>query len=284
MPMSVLSRADRSSQTRTLAFLILRLTATAVFFLPGCAGYEAPPEGEAAAEPNGGGGQPDAASGGSDFNPSRGGGGSATASGGSGPRTHMYGGAGYAGSGGAGPDAGGKPHVGGSEAGGHATGGSSVGGAGGIAAGGTGGAGGQTTEPVELAAKQPSKASSQEAGNDAKNGNDGDLTTRWCASDGSFPQWWRVDLGAVHSLSEFGIRFQHNDRKYTYEIETSSNDETYVKQLSASKTSEVHAGSFPLGVSARYVRVKVTNAAPGVYPSGTYPTWACFFELSVKGT
>jgi hypothetical protein len=46
----------------------------------------------------------------------------------------------------------------------------------------------------------------------------------------------------------------------------------------------VHAGAFPPAVSARYVRIKITDAAPGVYESGTYPTWACFFELSIKGT
>ena len=33
-----------------------------------------------------------------------------------------------------------------------------------------------------------------------ENGNDGNDNTKWCASDGSYPQWWEVDLGAMYQL------------------------------------------------------------------------------------
>ena len=53
---------------------------------------------------------------------------------------------------------------------------------------------------VLLSQGKPVTASSSQSGNPATNGNDGSLSTRWAASSGSYPQWWRVDLGANHAL------------------------------------------------------------------------------------
>src|SRR5208283_556 len=53
---------------------------------------------------------------------------------------------------------------------------------------------------VLLSQGRPVTASSFQAGNAPTNGNDGNFSTRWAAANGTFPQWWRVDLGAIHSL------------------------------------------------------------------------------------
>jgi hypothetical protein len=151
-------------------------------------------------------------------------------------------------------------------------------------ANGAGGSGGSAPATVELAAGKKATASSYQTGNEIAKGNDGDLGTKWCASDGTFPQWWRVDLGAVHSLNNFSVTWEHPDRKYTYIIETSQNDSVYVLQSSLSGTAAVQGNTFAPGTSARYVRVTVTAAAPATYSGVIYATWASFFELSVTGT
>jgi hypothetical protein len=256
-----------------------RIPGWAIFlcFLASCAVYDAPPLGSAGA-PNGGrSGAPDIAAGG--------GGADDAAVGGTGP-TSPTGGAGVVG----GMYAGGAD-AGSSGAAGSPDGGAADGGAGG-ASGGNGGHAGDATSGnggggttgsgplVELSRNRPAIASSQQAVHDAASGNDGDSVTRWCSKGGTFPQWWRVDLGATHSLKEFKISFEYSDRKYYYDIETSADDSAYTLQARASGTAALQSGLFPAGVSARYVRITVTNADP----AGTSQTWASFFEFVVTGT
>jgi F5/8 type C domain len=186
--------------------------------------------------------------------------------------------------GGAGAGAGGAG-AGGAGANGAGTAGSSAAGSGGSSgAVSAAGAAGSAPALVQLAAGKKSSASTYQVGNENAKGNDGDVTTKWCASSGTFPQWWRVDLGATHSLSSFSVTWEHPDRNYTYKIETSQNDSVYAVQASLSGTGSVQGDSFPANTSARYVRVTVTDAAPGIYAGTTYPTWACFFELSITGS
>lgn len=147
---------------------------------------------------------------------------------------------------------------------------------------GAAGEGGSPPAPVlhELALDQPALASSTEAGNDAFKGNDGSTSTRWCAVNNSFPQWWRVDLGGAHQLASFSVRFEYGQRPYSYVIETSSDDVTFTAVPGTTATGvvgSVQSGAFPDGTSARYVRISVTNADP---PS---TTWASFYEFSVLG-
>ena len=104
---------------------------------------------------------------------------------------------------------------------------------GGAPAGGSGGAGGSVAGAAgaaahELAMGKPATASTVQPGNDPAKGNDHDSTTRWCASDATMPQWWRVDLGAVHQLQQVAIQFEHPERKYSYVIESSQDDQVYL--------------------------------------------------------
>lgn len=142
-------------------------------------------------------------------------------------------------------------------------------------------------EPHELALAKSALASSNQTNNDAAKGNDGDVATRWCAVNGNFPQWWRVDLGAVHTLSSFSVRFEYPQRGHSYVMETSQDDATYVAVPGTTATDvvgDVQSGVFPDGSVARYVRISVTNALPPTDPNETpHVTWACFYELSVLG-
>src|SRR5439155_19596203 len=59
--------------------------------------------------------------------------------------------------------------------------------------------------PTPLSQGKPVTASTAQHGNPASNGNDGSLATRWSAANGNYPHWWRVDLGARHSLTNATI-------------------------------------------------------------------------------
>ena len=116
-------------------------------------------------------------------------------------------------------------------------------------------------------------------------GNNGDVTTRWCASDQTMPQWWQVDLAAVHALRSFSVQFQHPDRTYTYHVETSQDGAVYVNQTGdLTGMGAVLGANFVAGVTGRYVRITVTYGAPFVDATGTHNTWATFYEFSVLGT
>jgi F5/8 type C domain len=150
-------------------------------------------------------------------------------------------------------------------------------------AGSPGSAGAGTGSVVELARGKAATASSEQAGNEAPQGNDASLSTRWCALHGTFPQWWRVDLGAKHALHDFSVKFEHGERKYSYKVETSNDDSVYTVQSTISGTGDVQSDTFASGVSGRYVRITVTSADPYVSGTTTYPTWASFWDFTVNG-
>lgn len=165
----------------------------------------------------------------------------------------------------------------------------SPGGTGGVpASGGNGGAtAGAGGGGIELAVAKPTTASTQQPANPSTSGNDGQIGTRWSATTGTLPQWWRVDLGDNHVLSQVSVQFENADRKYTYLVETSSNDTAYTTQASVdSGVGQVQTVQLPGNVSARYVRITVTATVPGVDPTtgASRPTWASFGEVSVLGT
>jgi hypothetical protein len=192
---------------------------------------------------------------------------------------------GMSGRGGAGGTSGSAGGGGVSAAGANAGGAGSAGGLAGSggASAGSGGVGGSGPVIVELAHGKKATASTFQTGNEVAHGNDGDTTTKWCAVDGTFPQWWQVDLGASHSLQAFSVTFEHPDRLYSYKIETSPNGSLYTLQATLNGTGSTQSTQFPANVSARYVRITITDGAPGTYGGVTYPTWACFFEFSVTG-
>ncbi len=186
------------------------------------------------------------------------------------------GGAGKASGGGAGKASGGS-------GGGVVTGGSAGTSASGSSGGGTAGAAGAAHE---LAVGKPSTAYTSQPANPSGSGNDGQIITRWSATTAALPQWWRVDLGESHLLTQVSLQFENADRKYTYSVDTSQNDTAYTTQAMVDAgVGAVQVVPMPANVSARYVRITVTATVPGVDAMGNpRPTWASFWEVSVLGT
>ncbi len=128
---------------------------------------------------------------------------------------------------------------------------------------------------VLLSQGQPVTASSFQGGNAPTNGNDGNFSTRWAASSGTFPQWWRVDLGSIHTLqSVSNYWYNASSRNYQYQIQVSNDDTNYTTVVN--KTNNVTDGNTSDTFSAtnRYVRIYVTHASAG---------YASFYESQVFG-
>jgi alpha-galactosidase len=130
-----------------------------------------------------------------------------------------------------------------------------------------------------LSLNKTATASSFQTGNEVAKGNDGDLATRWAAGSATFPQWWKVDLGAGYSLSRMDINWYSSaNRAYKYKIEVSGDDSTYTMVID--KTGNTAFGDTSDTFSAtgkRYVRVTVT----GCSASGGY---ASAYEFKVYGS
>ena len=122
---------------------------------------------------------------------------------------------------------------------------------------------------------KPAKASSNEAGNIPSKGNDGDLSTRWCAVASVYPQWWRVDLGEVSDISRVDINwYKSSERYYKYKIEVSDDDETYTTVVDKINNNIIGDTSDSFNAKARYVRVTITGCNPST-------AFASFYECKV---
>lgn len=92
---------------------------------------------------------------------------------------------------------------------------------------------------------------------------DGDLTTRWCASDGKPEQWLMLDFGKAQSLKEVTIHWdvtaawKEHRLPYTFVIETSDDGTRWTTQADASAKLQnpVH---WKLDVKPRFLRVRTT--------------------------
>jgi hypothetical protein len=126
---------------------------------------------------------------------------------------------------------------------------------------------------------KPSTASSFVAGTEVAMGNDGTLATRWSASSGTYPQWWKVDLGTNHNLTSVFINWYNptaNPRYYRYRLEVSNDDVTYVTAVDKTNNTVMGNTTDIFTATGRYLRVTVTTSSNA--------GWAGFHECSVYGT
>ncbi|MGH8047997.1 MAG: discoidin domain-containing protein, partial [Chthoniobacterales bacterium] len=134
------------------------------------------------------------------------------------------------------------------------------------------GGGGDTN----LALNQLATASSFQAGNLVANANDASTTSRWAAVDGTFPQWWRVDLGANKVLSRVDIMWLNpTSRAYKYKLEVSTDDTNYSTAFDNTGNTTIGNSSDAISATARYVRVTVTGSTTGGFAS--------FYDIQVLG-
>jgi fibronectin type 3 domain-containing protein len=136
-----------------------------------------------------------------------------------------------------------------------------------------------TTTASNLASGKTSTAQSYQSTNPVKNGNDNSTSTRWAASSGSVPQWWKVDLGANRTIYGTEVLWEKSGSGfvYKYKIETSTNNSTWVtvaNKTGNTSTAQLQAQNFS-EISARYVRITITGAPTNC--------WASFYEFRAFG-
>ncbi|MCX3061524.1 discoidin domain-containing protein [Streptomyces beihaiensis] len=121
---------------------------------------------------------------------------------------------------------------------------------------------------TNLAAGRPATASSSKYPYTAGNITDSDASTYWESTNGSFPQWAQVDLGANHSVGKVVLRLPPstawNTRTETLSVLGSTDGSTFSTLLpSAGHTFDPAANNntvtltFP-AATARYVRIHIT--------------------------
>lgn len=124
--------------------------------------------------------------------------------------------------------------------------------------------------PVNLARGASATASSEETNkhNLIPHALDGNKATRWCASDGSAPQWFQIDLGASKSVSGCEITWESDGTLYRHMIEGSTDGQTWTRLVDHSRDgrSGTHADRFdprPL----RFIRLTFLGSNTGGWAS-----------------
>jgi len=131
--------------------------------------------------------------------------------------------------------------------------------------------------PKNLAAKKPATASSVQEGHPVTEGNDEELSSRWCANGAVPGSWWQVDLGKPEEITEVRIAWEFAECKFKYVVEGSADgkewkklaDETQFKQDEEYQAAKLNVAGI------RHVRVTANELTPGAWPS--------FFECEVLG-
>ncbi len=124
---------------------------------------------------------------------------------------------------------------------------------------------------------KPATASSSAGGHLPVNGNDGNIPLiRWTANGGAYPQWWRVDLGAMHNITNV-VTYWFPGFSFQYRIEVSTNDVNYTTAVDATANAVVGTTTDNFSAAARYVRITATGIVPG-------GGWASFYDCQIFGT
>ena len=135
-----------------------------------------------------------------------------------------------------------------------------------------------TLAKAYLSTNKTVTTSTNEGANVGSNAVDGNQSTRWAASSGSYPQHLIVDLGGTFVLDSMDISwYTSGTRSYKYKVYVA--DESGVYNLVLDKTSNTTAGLVKHdlnGVVGRYVKIEVTGVSDG---SG----YASIYELVVSG-
>ncbi len=141
---------------------------------------------------------------------------------------------------------------------------------------------------TNIALKKPVSTSSNEEAHPGTDANDGDDQTRWCAADGTTPQWWMVDLADKPAASaaapaagtapvasadikvvhEVDIRWAQT-KAYQFVVEGSLDGKKW-EMLSDQKANTAQFQATQLHFTpreARYVRITVTGLEEGAYAS-----------------
>jgi len=135
------------------------------------------------------------------------------------------------------------------------------------------------TAPEELARGKPATASTSQT-DDLRPGAafDGEPATRWCASDGSVPQWLQVDLGKSEDLAGCRVAWEREGPHYAFKVEGSADGKTWTTLVDRTGAYDAEPGR-PLKFGAkgvRFVRLTITGTGEGL--------WASVADFQVFGT
>ncbi|MEK9520814.1 glycosyl hydrolase family 8 [Streptomyces venezuelae] len=86
---------------------------------------------------------------------------------------------------------------------------------------------------------------------------DGSAATRWASLEGADPQWIRIDLGAVHTISRVRLDWEQAYGK-TYRIQTSADGSTW-SDVYSTTTGDGATDDLAVSGSGRYVRMYGTG-------------------------
>ncbi|MBM4023509.1 MAG: heme-binding domain-containing protein, partial [Planctomycetes bacterium] len=138
-----------------------------------------------------------------------------------------------------------------------------------VAAG--GGLAAESNRP-NLAGLATASASSEQPENAIANALDGDEATRWCAADGSAPQWWRADFEKPQQLVAVEVSWEFPGRDYRYTVETTRDGSTWTTVVDAGgggRRPAAHDVTGEAGSDVRGVRVTFQGG----------PGWASLREV-----
>ena len=117
---------------------------------------------------------------------------------------------------------------------------------------------------TNVALNKPTTCGSYQSGYESSfaNDNDGTNNSYWQAKP--YPQWWKVDLGALYDLTSIVIRnYVQGSSYFQYSIQVSSDDITYTQVASkVNRNRATDAGdTYPVSTVARYIRVNMTYSS-----------------------
>jgi alpha-L-fucosidase len=134
-----------------------------------------------------------------------------------------------------------------------------------------------STQGTNIALNKTASADSQQAANTAAMANDGNIATRWCASDSGLNHWWKVDLGQNYNISGSQVMWELNGKVYKYKVEVSTDNTNWTTKIDkTNNTSTQQTQSDNFTAIARYVRITVTGLDAAV--------WASMNEFRVFGS
>jgi beta-galactosidase/beta-glucuronidase len=111
-------------------------------------------------------------------------------------------------------------------------------------------------------------ASSSEEANPPENAFDGNDSTRWCASDNSFPQWLQADLGADRLVTAIGLQWENGGGQYRYRIEGRKAGGRWLPLADASSGPGKGDGTVSVQpVQVQFVRVTVLGQSGAMWAS-----------------
>ncbi|MGV3772048.1 MAG: PVC-type heme-binding CxxCH protein [Verrucomicrobiales bacterium] len=128
--------------------------------------------------------------------------------------------------------------------------------------------------PQNLAKGKKATASSEERGknNFARNAFDDNSGSRWCAENGTFPQWLQIDLGKAQKVTGALIEWEQKETVYKYRIETSDDGQSWKTAVDGSNNTQPGNAKVAFTGAPRYLRLQCLGSNGG---------YASVFEFQV---